>query len=91
MCRFVAHARQLVARRSQQRGSTRTVTPSQQPPANARGSTHKGFIMVKTLYARVMSFSLSAVVTVAMLVSVNVLAQPDAPAQQWAQKTSPRA
>jgi hypothetical protein len=47
--------------------------------------------MVKSLFARVTSFSLAAVVTVAMLGSVNLLAQPDAPAQQWAQETSARA
>jgi hypothetical protein len=47
--------------------------------------------MVKSLFARVVSVSLAAVVTVAMLGSVNFLAQPDAPVQQWAQKTSTRA
>jgi hypothetical protein len=67
------------------------IHPIATAPAHAEGSTHKGFIMVKSFFARAVSFSLAAVVTVAMLGSVNFLAQPDAPAQQWAQKTSARA
>jgi hypothetical protein len=47
--------------------------------------------MTHRLLQRCISLGLSAVLTLAMLGSVNYLAQPDEAAPQWAQQSTPRA
>jgi hypothetical protein len=47
--------------------------------------------MVKSIFHRTLSLGFAAVLTVAMLSSVGLLFQAELPAQQWAQKTAPRA
>ena len=47
--------------------------------------------MFKRLLERVLSLGLAAMLTLAMLGSIDHLAQPDESAPQWAQQTTPRA